>query len=77
MMDRTMGKGGGARGEKEEMCGDCVGRINSHVQGTRPNAVSAFPQSISSARTQLNTITFTYLTQLAYHDITCRATRYG
>jgi hypothetical protein len=34
------------------------------VQGTRPNAVSAFPQSISSARTQLNTITFTHLTQL-------------
>jgi hypothetical protein len=23
MMDRTMGKGGGARGEKEEMGGDC------------------------------------------------------
>jgi hypothetical protein len=41
-----------------------VGRIDYHVQGTKPNAVSAFPQSISSARTQLNTITFTHLTQL-------------
>jgi hypothetical protein len=47
-----------------------VGRINSHVQGTRPNAVSAFPQSISSARTQLNTITFTYYaTSIPRYDL--------
>jgi len=71
-----MGKGGGARGEKEEMCGDCVGRINSHVQGTRPNAVSAFLQSISSARTQLNTITFTYYaTCISRYYVSCYALR--
>jgi hypothetical protein len=40
------------------------------VHGTRPNAVSAFPQSISSARTQLNRITFTYYaTSIPRYDL--------
>jgi hypothetical protein len=49
-----------------------VGRINSHVQGTKPNADSAFAEySISSARThELNTITFTYYaTSIPRYDL--------
>ena len=55
-----------------------VGRINSHVQGTRPNAVSAFQQSISSACTTKHNQYLSPTTQPAYHVLnTCRATRYG
>jgi hypothetical protein len=41
-----------------------VGIIDSHVHGTRPNAVSAFRRVYPLRAHELNTITFTHLTQL-------------
>ena len=57
-----------------------VGRINSHVQGTRPNAVSAFRtfvEYILCAYTRINRITFTYYATsiLRFDYVSCYALR--
>ena len=55
-----------------------VGRIDNHVQGTRPNADSAFAEYILCAHTRTKWNNLSPTTQLAYHVLTtCRATRYG
>ena len=53
-----------------------ISRIN-HVQGTRPNAVSAFrtfAEYIFCAYTRINKITFTYYTTSILYSITYYAT---